>query len=81
MQTLIDSLLEQINSKKFRAYLAIVVSILAADKEPGFLAMTAFTIEALVTATIGYMGSQGIADHGKSTAKIVAEAEAARTPQ
>ena len=71
-----ENLADLLQSKKFKVYLGAVAAILAADKEPGLFVMSVFTIEALVTATLGYMGAQGIADHGKE--KIKAEAKASK---
>jgi len=57
-----------LTSRKFLAYISTVAGILAADTVPGLLEMAPITINAIVAASIGYMTSQAIQDHGEATA-------------
>jgi len=60
-------------SKKFQVFVSGVLSLLAADKEPGLWTMSDLTIKGIIGLTMTYLGAQGIADHGKEAAKVPGE--------
>lgn len=69
-------LMELIESKKFKVYVAACLSLLASDSEPGLLVLAEITVKGLIALTLGYLTAQGVADHGKEKAKVE---DAART--
>ncbi len=62
-------------SKKFQALIGALVLVFSNDSVPGFLELSSDSMRQIVMLVLGYLGAQGIADHGKEKVKAESEAQ------